>query len=317
MPLPNRLVNVALACLLGTLSACGPGPSVEPEAAIETATEPTITPEPAAGDDKPRDVKTVAWVRSFADAVEQAKAAKMLVMIDFTTDWCGWCKRLDADTYTDHEVIKLTEQVVPVKLDAEKEGAPLVEKYLTEPGFPTIVFLDPRSSGVVGVIKGYLPPKPFAEEVRTILQTFEEFAALHDRLQANPDDLEAIGELAWIAVRRDDFRRALELVDQGEAIDPKNTKRHLTRAYLALGDSFQARNIADEAALLFDKAAESGQTPEQVAYARLSLAECYRSLGKNAEALATLEALTAMPDAPSKDKDEARRRLNQAKPSRP
>jgi tetratricopeptide (TPR) repeat protein len=123
--------------------------------------------------------------------------------------------------------------------------------------------------------------------------------------------------LAWIAARRDDFRRALELVDQGEAIDPKNAKGFLTRAYLALGDAFQARNLSDEAAQLFDKAAQTGQTPEQVAYARLSLSECYRSLGKNAEALAALEALAAMPDAPANERDEARRRLDESKPARP
>jgi thiol:disulfide interchange protein len=163
MPPRTRLANVALACLIGALSACGVGPNAEPTEIVETAPEPTITPEPAARDDRPRDVKSVAWVASFDNAVEQAKKAGMLVMIDFSTDWCGWCKRLDADTYTNHDVIKLTEQVVPVKLDAEKEGAPQAAKYLSDPGYPSIVFLDPRSGTVVGTISGYRPPEPFAE----------------------------------------------------------------------------------------------------------------------------------------------------------
>ena len=43
-----------------------------------------------------------------------------LIFIDFYTDWCGWCKRLDQSTYTDARVIdEINKYFVPVKFDAE------------------------------------------------------------------------------------------------------------------------------------------------------------------------------------------------------
>ena len=42
------------------------------------------------------------------------------VFIDVYTDWCGWCKRMDATTFKDQEVQAiLSEEYYPVKFDAE------------------------------------------------------------------------------------------------------------------------------------------------------------------------------------------------------
>ena len=37
----------------------------------------------------------------------------------FYTDWCGWCKKLDEDTYTDKSVLKLSTSFVCIKVDAD------------------------------------------------------------------------------------------------------------------------------------------------------------------------------------------------------
>ena len=78
---------------------------------------------------------------SFADAQKQAN--DKMIMIDFYTDWCVWCKRLDADTYSDKFVVKWAdENLISLKIDAEKgEGIELTKKY-NATGFPTILFTD-------------------------------------------------------------------------------------------------------------------------------------------------------------------------------
>ena len=61
----------------------------------------------------------VEWL-TFEEAVELSKTEKKKIFIDVYTDWCGWCKRMDATTFSDPEVVDImNENFYPVKLDAE------------------------------------------------------------------------------------------------------------------------------------------------------------------------------------------------------
>jgi thioredoxin-related protein len=62
----------------------------------------------------------VKWM-TFEEAVEKSKTEKRKIFIDVFTDWCGWCKVMDKNTFPDAEVAKLlNEKFYPVKLDAEQ-----------------------------------------------------------------------------------------------------------------------------------------------------------------------------------------------------
>lgn len=50
----------------------------------------------------------------------QGTQTKKLYLIDFYTSWCGWCKKMDSETYQDPTVAKLlAKYYIPVKFDAE------------------------------------------------------------------------------------------------------------------------------------------------------------------------------------------------------
>jgi thioredoxin-related protein len=43
------------------------------------------------------------------------------IFIDVYTDWCGWCKHMDATTFSNPEIAKyLSQNYIPVKLNAER-----------------------------------------------------------------------------------------------------------------------------------------------------------------------------------------------------
>jgi len=111
----------------------------------------------------------VQWVKTVEAAKKQATRDKKLVMVDFYTDWCGYCKKLDKETYPDSAVVKaLQSGYVSVKLNAEKEGANLAQRFGVT-GYPPLLFLT-ASGREVTRIPGYMPAGPFAkalEEIRT------------------------------------------------------------------------------------------------------------------------------------------------------
>lgn len=91
----------------------------------------------------------------FNDALKTAKDDNKRVIVDIYTDWCGWCKKMDADAYNNKDIKELIEDnFVFVKLNAE--GSNKVKfngKEMTETdlallfqatGYPTTVFLEPN-----------------------------------------------------------------------------------------------------------------------------------------------------------------------------
>jgi thioredoxin-related protein len=63
----------------------------------------------------------VKWMK-FEDAVAASQKEPRKIFVDIYADWCGWCKVLDRDTFSDAVVAKiLNEQYYPVKLDAESK----------------------------------------------------------------------------------------------------------------------------------------------------------------------------------------------------
>ncbi len=112
--------------------------------------------------------QTMPWAASLANAQRQAAQQNRLVMVDFYTEWCGPCKMLEQTTYRDAAVLRLCQQIVPVKIEADKgQGIPLAKRYEVR-AYPTILFLRPDGQ-VVERLVGSRPPQRFIPEVKKIL----------------------------------------------------------------------------------------------------------------------------------------------------
>lgn len=65
--------------------------------------------------------QTVKWY-SFEEAVELNKKAPRKILIDVYTDWCGWCKVMDKETFQQAGIAKiLNEKYYAVKFNAESK----------------------------------------------------------------------------------------------------------------------------------------------------------------------------------------------------
>ena len=119
------------------------------------------------------------WKTDYTAALAQAATENKMVLLDFTgSDWCGWCVKLQKDTFSKPEFKKFAEQsLVLVELDfprgkaqsdeLKRQNEELAEKFGVQ-GFPTLVLLDPQgkeASRNVGYLQG--GPEAFIQWVES------------------------------------------------------------------------------------------------------------------------------------------------------
>ena len=119
----------------------------------------------------------IKWAKSLDSALATAKKTHRLVMVDFYTDWCGWCKKLDKDTFSNPVIAEiLNNKYYAVKFDAEGKEPVTFQgrKFVNDGslgkthqlayallqgklGYPTVVFLT-ASSELITPVSGYKTP---------------------------------------------------------------------------------------------------------------------------------------------------------------
>lgn len=131
--------------------------------------------------------KELKWL-SFEQAVELNKKNPKKILIDVYTDWCGWCKVMDKNTYTNTYLIEyINKYYYPVKLNAERKDTvvfnghtfinenkgsrsshQLAQAILNgKMSYPTTVFMNEKYE-LLSPVPGYLKP----EDIEPILEFF-------------------------------------------------------------------------------------------------------------------------------------------------
>ena len=114
------------------------------------------------------------WRGTSPPPASRPGAEGKLILIDFYTDSCGWCKRLDSEVFPNSEVAKAMRAFVPVRVDPKGgEGRPLAaECPMHISGYPAILCVDPAIDDPQDArIVGRSPAscrRPFAEQLHAI-----------------------------------------------------------------------------------------------------------------------------------------------------
>ncbi|MER3317695.1 MAG: DUF255 domain-containing protein [Allomuricauda sp.] len=128
-----------------------------------------------------QDINWISWEE--AVQLSQTDAQPKKIFVDVYTDWCGWCKKMDKNTFQNPEVSKyMQDNFYMVKMDAEgkdpikyqgKEfkfvpsgrrgyhelAAALLQGRMS---YPTVVFLDEQLN-MLSPVPGYQQVEPFMQ----------------------------------------------------------------------------------------------------------------------------------------------------------
>lgn len=123
---------------------------------------------------------SVKWY-TLEEALELNAKQPKKIFIDIYTDWCGWCKVMDKNTFSNPHIARyLTDNFYPVKFNAEgteeitfkgqvfknrNQGQRSAHDFAVallqgKLSYPSVAFLDSTSTPIT-FIAGYLTPEQF------------------------------------------------------------------------------------------------------------------------------------------------------------
>jgi thioredoxin-related protein len=131
--------------------------------------------------------QTIKW-HTFTEALELNKIEPRKIVVDVYTDWCGWCKVMEKNTYNNKIIAEyLSKKFYIVRLDAEQKedvkignktykfvaqgrrgyhelAAVLLQGNMV---YPSVVFLDEKVR-IIQSFQGYIRAKPFDQIIKFI-----------------------------------------------------------------------------------------------------------------------------------------------------
>lgn len=111
---------------------------------------------------KEADLISDVWYTDFEEAKAAAKKSNRKMLVHFTAEWCGWCKKIEGEVYVAEEFKKTAKYFVFCKIDVDKN--PSLKSAYNVGGIPDIRILD-ADGGELGKMVGYRPLDQFMAEL--------------------------------------------------------------------------------------------------------------------------------------------------------
>ena len=115
----------------------------------------------------------IKWGNNLDLAFAIASNSNKLIMIDFMAEWCPPCKEMDKITFSNANIIKKSNEFIPIQIDVDKQQN-LAEEYNGNArkyggiGIPNILFLD-KEKKVIRHLLGFHDANQLMEIMDSVL----------------------------------------------------------------------------------------------------------------------------------------------------
>lgn len=147
---------------------------------------------------------------TFAAALAKAKAENKLLFMDCYTTWCGPCKMMSKDVFTQKEVGDyMNASFVSIKVDMEKgEGIELAKQYNVK-AFPTLLFMD-ASGKVVHNVVGGLKTTEFIDAAKIAFDPTKQISYYENKYKEGNRDIAMVTQYVkalYAAYKKDEVEK--------------------------------------------------------------------------------------------------------------
>lgn len=116
---------------------------------------------------------SLTFFTSIGDALHRAQAEEKMIYIYGRSEFCGWCKKFEAESFTDNNVTSLlNENFVLLSIDTVNQRNTAVSLGIRST--PTSIFTTPKGQEIPGTrIPGYADPVTFHKHLKEVINKEE------------------------------------------------------------------------------------------------------------------------------------------------
>lgn len=163
------------------------------------------------------------WIHDYDKALELSQAQSKPIFAYLETDWCTYCRQMEATTLQDEQLIKeMGGNYIWLKLNAESDeaGVMLRDRFKVS-SYPGMLILTSQGEEV-DRLSGYLSSQEFRQKVESLAHGPMAVKRLKERLDKTPDDAELHFQLAERRRAREEFDLAAASYSRYLELDPQN-----------------------------------------------------------------------------------------------
>ncbi len=193
-----------------------------------------------------------AWHNRSEAAFAAARKSGKPVLVDLYAAWCGWCKTMEREVFSQARFETYAERFELLRVDVEDgaDGSELQQRFRAD-SLPTLLLLDPKQA-LIGKIEGFMETERLIARLDRELKAYDAFLASYESALASTDPV----------------------------------------LWRSRGQEMHARGDGGRAAVLFERVLREGSLAgDELAWTRLQLADAYRIDGRFAEAKKTASEL--------------------------
>ena len=194
--------------------------------------------------------KEINWAANFEEASKASQSQNKNMVLEFYTDWCKWCKKLNDSTFTDTSVIRFSMDFIFFKTNAEKDTA-LAEKYQVN-GYPTIILTTPSGEEIDRIV-GYLVAPEFITELKDYLKGEGTLVELENKLKTDANNIALWFRVGEKYHERRRFNEAIFNFQKVISLDPKDEMKKASEALFNIGLVHMRQKEYPKAIELFQK----------------------------------------------------------------
>jgi thiol-disulfide isomerase/thioredoxin len=140
----------------------------------------------------------IEWVTNFDRALDLAQKTGKPMLLEFWASWCGPCKRMDQETWSDRRVVTVAQNYVSVSVDVDRDEA--IKSRFVVHSLPTVILADPWANSLTRR-EGFVHAGDLAAMMAGVPTDFSPAREIHEALAEDPDNPTALTRMGQFYFR--------------------------------------------------------------------------------------------------------------------